>query len=455
MKSSLLKFLSACTLGTYGLLACSDSRTASTEVENEMRTLALTGLAATGAATALATVDFIAPSGLLLAQDTTDSSGTFHTTLSLSANQLPLLIRIQTDSVLLYTLLADSTADQSLDSLFVLANPLTSLVARALLGDTLAHPESGFNAPSYAAIHSQGSLIMGQLFGSDIDWAAFYQNPLFHPYIPSRPEQGAGTNDAILHTLGDAARAQGQSIDRYLDSLYASPQPQQLLEQDFRFQVATNMFKLGVDSSEATNSIREWEPEGSIELEDYYHALRENEQKGPPPLDSLPPDQEGARRAVDQALQLVPELLVGSENYSDAMENLPQLARIVFQLTNEAMLPLRTANTPPEIMEKCHPFTLEVAQQSVRLLVLEEPENWITDSLALTNAVRSILAEKVIGNFDLLAYAQSADPSAYYQSNYAPWRPTDSERGSTLQGIRSTGSGAAGAGESSSNTSGN
>jgi hypothetical protein len=424
MNYSWSKTLACGLLPVAGLLACTD-RTASTEVENELQTVALTGIAATGAACALSSVAMYAPSGELIARDTTDSAGVFLATVKLDKALLPLLVRVQTDSTILYTLLMDTTANQTADTLFALANPLTSLVTRQQLGAALSQPANGFTAPPLDSIRAIGERAMSRLFGTKVAWNDFYHDHDFQPYEPSHPEKGAGPNDALLHTLGDEARRLGLGIDAYLDSLYQNPPAKKLLEQEFRFQVASNMVMLGVDSLQATEQIREWQPD-STEMEGYYQALRNNQHNGPPPVDSLEANQGTARRATDEALLLVAQIYTGTATYDSAMNNLSALARTVFLSTDEALSPLRDDGISPETMDSLYPLALEIAKQAVQTLVHYSPAQWASDGPRLQGIAKSVIAATVTDDFDLIAYAQSADPAAYFAAHYVA--PTEAER---------------------------
>lgn len=412
-------------LPVTGLLACSDRGTASTEVENELQTVALTGIAATGAACALAPVAMYAPNGTLIAQDTTDSAGAFLTTVKLDKAQLPVLVRIQTAGTILYTFLTDTTSARSADTLFALANPLTSLVVRQQIGTSIDQPENGFTAPPMDSVQATGDRAMSRLFGGNVAWNDFYRDQEFRPYEPAHPEKGAAPNDALLHTLGDEARRLGLTIDAYLDSLYRNPPAQNLLEQEFRFQVASNMILLGVDSLQATKQIRKWQND-STEMEGYYRALRDNQHNGPPPPDSLETNQGTARRATDEALLLVAQIYTGTPAYDSAMANLSALARTVFLSTDEALSPLRDDSISPETMDSLYPLALEIAKQAVQTLVHYSPSQWASDGPRLQGIAKSVIAATVTDDFDLIAYARSADPAAYFAAHYVA--PTEAER---------------------------
>ena len=416
-------------LSLWGMLSCSDSRTASTEVENEL-TLALEGVAATGAACQLAPVEFIAPDGAVVARDTTDSAGVYQVTVQLTSDRLPLLVRVEADSLVLYTLMAtDSVTD-----LFALASPITSLVVRRSLGQDLETYAQGFTPPHRDSMIAIGRQALKRLFGEGVDWEDFYSSRDFRPYLPGRPSEGTSADDALLHTLGDQAHTKGQTIDRYMDSLFDNPPPQSLFEGEFRFQLAANMARLGVDSTESVRAIQRWRPDGDPDMEDYYRAMR-GEQQQPPP-DSGSPVQGIAHAATERALEKVPALFTGdSSGYTAAMKNLPSLSFIVRNSTAMAMNGLEKQGLSDSLIWRSQPLAQELAEYSVALACQLDPDRWPKEEQALTQAITQLLQEKVLQNFDLVDYVSAEDSQAYYEEHFLAWEASPAEQLAALEAL--------------------
>lgn len=419
-------------LSLWGMLSCSDSRTASTEVENEL-TLALEGVAATGAACQLAPVEFIAPDGAVVARDTTDSAGVYQVTVQLTSDRLPLLVRVDADSLVLYTLMAtDSVTD-----LFALANPITSLVVRRSLGQDLETYTQGFTPPDRDSMVAIGQQALKHLFGEGVAWENFYSSQDFRPYVPGRPSEKTSADDALLHTLGDQARTKGQSLDRYMDSLFDNPPPRSLFEEDFRFQLAANMARLGVDSAESVKAIQKWRPDGDPDMEDYYRAMR-GEQQQPPP-DSGSPVQGISHAATDRALEKVPTLFTGdSSGYAAAMNHLASLSFIIRSSTAKAMDALEKQALSDSLVRRSQPLAQKLADFTVDLACQLEPGRWPKEEQALTQAMAQLLQEKVLQNFDLVAYVSAENSQAYYEEHFHPWDASPAEQLAALEALLST-----------------
>lgn len=407
-------------------IACSERRSASTEVENEIR---LSGIAATGMACANAPVTLYASNGFSFASGTTDSSGTFSLVIQTFSDTESILVQVEDTASTLFAIVDLSATD----SLFTLVNPITHQVVIQLMGKTWQHPEQGFRAFSRHQIDSVGTLFTQRLFQQKANWNEFSTDPHFRPYHTPQTEFSTGPNDALLHTLGDEARRLNLSLENYLDSLYHQPPEQNLLDQDFRFQLATNLVLLGVDSLEAQEKIRDWQPQNPQELSDYYHALRQNPKSPPPPNESFPDVNKAAQIAVDHALPMVPEMYQGSNDYSLAMEHLPTLTQISWELTRQALAPFITANLPKDAVHNCSPYTEETARQSIKIITYYSPDLWVSDSAQIYSTAQSILNTYVNNSFDVIACAQSPSPKDYYINLYQPWHPSSEEWEQAIQ----------------------
>ena len=410
-------------LSSLVLWSCSsDNRTASTEVENEMKSVTVAGIAATGSAASGASVAVYTTSGDMVGTTTTDSVGAFHVAVQVSQGHLPLLVHVDADSQQMYTLIADSAI--SSDTLFALVNPVTGMVVKTLLGPAIQKPDEGFDTVSAVRWDSTGRYLVAKLFGKTVEWNDLYKDRNFRPYRPGSSQPGA--SDALVHTLGDEARSQGLGIEAYLDSLGSNPMPLSLFDQDFRYRLATNMVRLGVDSLEAAETIRSWRPDDD-DLFNYFDALHRNEKNNPPPDGENSPIAGMANRTVEDALRLVPERYAGSSQYSAAMDNLPIAHRIAMDAVLLALQPLEGHPDQQNASNSVQPFAREIAELAIRIIGVHSPDSWMADSATIAETVMELVQENAIGSFDVKACVDAADPKGYFAGNYVAWRPTDQE----------------------------
>lgn len=426
----------------FGLLllvltqACTDThRHTSTEIENEITSTTLQGVAATGKALALTTVELFNPQGTLVGQTQTDSGGffTWNAPLGmLTAQDLPLLLRLQKDSLWLAALVYRGE-NQINDTLFALVNPLTGLLVRQLLGTEVIHtPALGFTAPPADSLQVRGTRVIRQILGEEVSWEEFSNDRDFRPYAPLRPHQQPSANDALLHVLTDRAEELGLSLDYYLDSLGALAFVRYMQQQEFRIALAGTLAILGVSPEEALRAMALWGPgplnEG--DQESYYLALHQVREQDDDYSDSLlyyyhrPALEIMAESATDAALQQIPLELTGRPERPTAMAFLPNAAQITKFVVLQILRPLFEISPETVFPPNMQPLVEVIAQQSVSIMLTANPEKWSLQQELLRDLVLEVVRDSVVGDFDVEALAQDTTGN-YFQQNYQPWIPSN------------------------------
>lgn len=195
--------------------------------------LALTGVAATGAALDGATVTVRGPDGQILdlGDVVTGTDGSYQVDLP-ADTPLPLLVIVQPPDGDPVRTVIPAVADGS-SAIVANVNPMTELVTGELIGAPSDDPASVATALAPVAndptvVESTGDEVVQALFGNDIAYSAFADDPGF------AAAGGDGTPtvaDTLLDTLADAAADDDKTLTTFLAEQRALPEPPKLLEQ--------------------------------------------------------------------------------------------------------------------------------------------------------------------------------------------------------------------------------
>jgi hypothetical protein len=250
------------------LLACTDSKRSSTEVENELQVASISGIAATGFAMQSASWEVYSPTGKILASGTTDSIGAFEGFAdSLEDSDVqPWLVRVADATDTITALFSADTTIGNRDSLFGLVNPMTDFVARRALGSAVNAPRAGFAPPSKVATDSLGNRAVKAIFGSALTWNEFSRDRDYKPALLAQDSNWEPSpNDALLHSLVTNAKRRGISVEHLLDTLYLDDRFQILGDSTYQLDLATAMANLGIRPEQAEQHLDAWRPAGEPE----------------------------------------------------------------------------------------------------------------------------------------------------------------------------------------------
>lgn len=288
------------------IVSCGDWRTASTEVENEIAYVE--GIAATGPAMSNAAWELFAPSGMRLAQGTTDSAGAFRSALAADSRRQPTpwLLRVVQDSDTIVALLHEGQT--SGDTLFGLVNPITDLVARQLLGPAAGNPLGGYQPPTRDSIDVLGQKVVDNVFGPGVEWQSLSRDRDYKPVLQTPPPGYAPSpSDLLLHSLEQEATRRGITVPQLLDLLYSDPEFQALLQEGYRLDLAASMVLYGLDYEEALSTLRQFEvgmdPVATLYFEEAY-GYKENDLRpgAGQPGDPFPMIFDAVNRSVQNVL---------------------------------------------------------------------------------------------------------------------------------------------------------
>ncbi len=368
------------------LVACSsNNKSASTEVENELKVSCVSGVAATGYAMSNAPWEVVTSSGVRIAQGTTDAYGKFSAQLDtvVPAEDLPWLVRVYADGDSLSGFV--DAIDSTSDSLFGLVNPISDFVVRRLLGPASNNPFAGYQPPGKQVRDSVGQATVNGVIGSGFDWSEFNSDRSYRPalksyvngYVPS-------ASDMIVHSLGGEANRLGITRTHLLDTLFQDTGFVAMNEKGFRLDVAANMALFGIPPDSAKPKLESWQKSQGIEdgaadayymqMWDYGHGSKDTTGMGGP-QDPLTMSMQAANMAMQRTSQTYAD-----PEWTDALNNFNPGMVIISDL----VYPLAANGMPAQRVQ-------QIADNVGMVLSALRPIVWSTDSLAVKSLAKDIL----------------------------------------------------------------
>jgi hypothetical protein len=264
--TKLYKKLSVALSAGVFLFACSETtKTTSTEVPNEIVAIELEGTAASGYALAGVHWELYDQNEHLLDSGTTDSNGTFYTSIEVadSLSRQALWIEVSGDNFNYACLsLADSTRDNHL-----LRYPVISPVSNYLLRHRLQLQHPGELGSFNPQLWREEELELRQAMGLN------YPIPLDDPdYIAARPHIWNSTpsdGDIFLHALGELSLRDSMTMEAWIDQQLNSgillTEDREfllewaLLQEEFQVNIENDFFVDNMILSTADQGISSWE----------------------------------------------------------------------------------------------------------------------------------------------------------------------------------------------------
>lgn len=221
--------------------------------------LAVTGVAATGAALDGATVTIRGADGNLLdlGDVVTGSDGSYQVDLPIDTPLPVVVIITPADGNPFRTLIP--TVEDGASSIVANVNPMTELVTNELVGASTDDPASVATALAPVAndptmVATTGNDVVRTLFGNDVDYRAFADDPEF--------SAAGGTDtpsvaDTLLDTLADVAADEEKPLSTFLAEQRAAGPPPRLLEQPaFQIKLVGQLVSKGNDPAEIESTLQ-------------------------------------------------------------------------------------------------------------------------------------------------------------------------------------------------------
>ncbi len=233
-------------MGNYFMIGCSrDNTLASTEVENELAEVIVSGTAATGYAIEDAAWVIFNEQGDTLAQGYTDSAGTVYHQFTKNEVEQDEVLLLQVDGEYQYTGI-------SLDSgkyRYPIISPLSNyFVKNILLIDSL---KKGTELPARDSMRTLKGTMNRVLFG--VDSMEVLDDSSYVPARRSDWEQRPSHLDAYIHSFHAMGKESSQYHTVLLDSIYEAGGAATLsAHRDFQLEYALVMSQFGVDSIQGT-----------------------------------------------------------------------------------------------------------------------------------------------------------------------------------------------------------
>jgi hypothetical protein len=220
-------------------------------------TTLLSGIAAIGAALDGATVEIIDASGNLVdIPDTlTGSDGAYQVTLPADV-VLPVIVRI---TPLVGEPLLNVVQEPEAGTTEIVANvnPITNLVAEAVLGDVdstnASDLASSLATVDVTTLDATSDAIVEKVLGSSVSYDSFATDPDF---IANDGTSSGSAADAILDTIAKNADDNGLSLNEQLTSFAAQDEPPKLLEDPvFQVILVSELIQGGTDSADLESGL--------------------------------------------------------------------------------------------------------------------------------------------------------------------------------------------------------
>jgi hypothetical protein len=218
----------------------------------------VSGVAATGAALDGATVTVRGPDGNLLdlGDVVTGDDGSYQVDLPVDTPLPVLVIVTPPDGEPVRTLIP--AAEDGASSLVANVNPMTELVTDELVGAPDEDPASVATALAPVAqdpgvVAGTGQEVVGSLFGNDVSYASFADDPDF-------TAAGGGDTpsvaDTLLDTLADVAADEEKPLSTFLAEQRSEEDPPRLLEQPgFQVKLVGQLVAKGNDPAELASKL--------------------------------------------------------------------------------------------------------------------------------------------------------------------------------------------------------
>jgi hypothetical protein len=388
----------------WGLSSCSQSNTASTEVENEIQVSQISGTVATGAAMAKASLQFFDAELNVVGEVQADELGEYEIDPR-TYSDLPFLIKAisQDNYDTLLTLVVLSEDDSSL---IIHINPLTNRLSLELMA------EFGRVRPNRVLWESRGDQMLGQLYGGQVPFSLYSNQPQFNAWVPGsiRPPS---PQDILLHTLGDFARLKGISPDSLIIELQSSNGLPLLEQSEFQEQMVSKLITMGVDSAEAMLSLRMWMSglEDLEELSQDYMTRRPLQNPNLPPHD-LP--------------SMVFQVLNNHLEMNPLSVSIIPLQPLIFDIASRsilgALVELKDSLWTQQGGNRLRPLIQELSLRSIEMLSGFTPEEYRSQITWISDVLIQQIETQIMVDLDLTLLWLD-ESGTYFQTNYRGWNP--------------------------------